>query len=90
MRQSVTSPRRSCSVLRMDRGAGSYVPKRESETLNIFAACDSEDPSVTGHGHVLLDDISFVGGELCVWFDLEISAAVHKIKIVRLLCPHCY
>ncbi|CAP95371.1 hypothetical protein PCH_Pc21g04740 [Penicillium rubens Wisconsin 54-1255] len=48
----------------MDRGAGSYVPKRESETLNIFAACDSEDPSVTGHGHVLLDDISFVGGEL--------------------------
>jgi hypothetical protein len=62
------------------------VPKREIETLNIFAACDSEDPSVTGHGHVLHDDISFAGGELCVWFDLEISAPVHKIKIVRLLC----
>jgi hypothetical protein len=37
--------------------SGTYVPKRETDILNIVALCDSEDSSVTGN--VLLDDVIF-------------------------------
>lgn len=42
---------------------GVYKAKRHDELLNIVAACDSEDSSVTGN--VLIDDVSFTGAGHC-------------------------
>ncbi|KAJ6073281.1 hypothetical protein N7467_011366 [Penicillium canescens] len=43
---------------------GSYVARRDHDILNIVAACDSEDSSVTGN--VLIDNISLTSGQ-CGW-----------------------
>lgn len=43
---------------------GNYVARRDREILNIVAACDSEDSSVTGN--VLIDDISLTSAQ-CGW-----------------------
>lgn len=42
---------------------GTYTAKRPEEMLNIVAACDSEDSSVTGN--VWIDNVSFTGTGQC-------------------------
>lgn len=42
---------------------GTYKAKRHDEILNIVAACDSEDSSVTGN--VYIDEVSFTGVGHC-------------------------
>ncbi|KAJ5742416.1 uncharacterized protein N7511_011435 [Penicillium nucicola] len=44
--------------------SGSYIPRRDHDVLNIVAACDSEDSSVTGN--VLIDNVSLIS-EKCGW-----------------------
>lgn len=42
---------------------GSYTPKRSEDRLSIFASCEFEDNSVTGH--VYIDDVLFAPSGSC-------------------------